>query len=52
MATFNAYIDGQLAKVDEPDITPDERKFMRDMMLTMYANPLKNQLSAHDCHKT
>lgn len=52
VATFNAYIDGQLAKVDEPDITPDERKFMRDMMLTMYANPLKNQLSAHDCHKT
>ena len=51
VATFNAYIDGQLAKVDEPDITPDERKFMRDMMLTMYANPLKNQLSAHDCHK-
>lgn len=47
--TFNAYINGQLAKVDEPDITPDEHKFMRDMMLTMYANPLKNQLAAGDC---
>lgn len=42
---FNAYIDSQLDKVtDIGDITPDERRYMRHMMLTMYANPLKNKL--------
>ena len=46
---FNAYIDGQLAKVDVPDITPEEQVFMRRTMLTMYANPLRNQLAARDC---
>ncbi len=43
---FDAYIDTQLAKVDVNDISDDERIFMRQMMLTMYANPLKNQLNA------
>ena len=43
---FDAYIDTQLAKVDVNSITDDERTFMRQMMLTMYANPLKNQLNA------
>ena len=43
---FDAYIDTQLAKVDVNDISDDERTFMRQMMLTMYANPLKNQLNA------
>ncbi|MCM1441590.1 MAG: hypothetical protein NC131_20645 [Roseburia sp.] len=47
--SFNAYVDAQLAKVDEPDITDDERRFMRHTMLMMYANPLKNQLAARDC---
>ncbi|MCM1067202.1 MAG: acyltransferase [Muribaculaceae bacterium] len=47
--TFDAYIDSQLAKVDVTDITADERAFMRQMMLTMYANPLKNQLAAQNC---
>lgn len=42
---FDKYIDAQLDKVDVSDITPDERDFMRHMMLTMYANPLKNKLS-------
>ena len=46
---FDAYIDAQLAKVDVPDITDDEKVFMRRMMLTMYAKPLKNQLTALDC---
>lgn len=46
---FNKYIDTQLDKVDVPDITPEEREFMRQTMLTMYANPLKNQRTALDC---
>lgn len=46
---FNAYVDSQLAKVDVPDITAEEREFMRHTMLAMYANPLRNQLAARDC---
>lgn len=41
-----AYIEGQLDKVDVPDITVQERNFMRTYMLTMYANPLRNKLLA------
>lgn len=44
--SFERYIDTQLDKVDVPDITPGEREFMRHMMLTMYANPLKNKLAS------
>lgn len=40
------YFNRQLAKVDVDDITPDERDFMWKMMLTMYANPLRNKLKA------
>lgn len=46
VADFDAYIEKQLAKVDVDDITSQERAFMREMMLSMYANPLKNQLVA------
>lgn len=49
LEAFNSYIEHQLAKVDVPDITPEERTFMRRMMLTMYANPLRNQLAAIEC---
>ncbi|MDE6273306.1 MAG: acyltransferase [Muribaculaceae bacterium] len=38
------YFNSQLDKVDLPDITSEEREFMMTMMLTMYANPLKNKL--------
>ena len=38
------YFNTQLDKVDLPDITPEEREYMMQMMLTMYANPLKNKL--------
>lgn len=38
------YFNNQLNKVDVPDVTPDERAFMLEMMLVMYANPLKNKL--------
>lgn len=44
--SFDEYIDRQLAKVEVEDITADERSFMRRMMLSMYANPLKNQIEA------
>lgn len=38
------YFQTQLAKVDVPDVTDEERDFMLEMMLVMYANPLKNKL--------
>lgn len=40
------YIDRQLAKVDLPDLMPDDYEYMRHMMLSMYANPLTNKLRA------
>ncbi len=43
---ISQYIEGQLDKVDVPDITPQERNFMRTYMYTMYANPLRNKLLA------
>lgn len=43
---FDHYIDAQLERVDVENITDDERAYMRTMMLTMYANPLKNKLLA------
>lgn len=43
---FDVYLDGQLDKVDLPDITEEERAFMRRAILGMYANPLRNQLIA------
>lgn len=41
---FENYFNSQLDKVDVPDVSPEERLFMLDKMLTMYANPLKNKL--------
>ncbi|MDE6135777.1 MAG: acyltransferase [Muribaculaceae bacterium] len=46
---FNAYVDSRLALVNVPDITDEERQFMLHTMLTMYANPLRNQRLAKDC---
>lgn len=43
---FNEYINRQLDRVDIPDITSEERDYMRSMMLGMYANPLRNQIAA------
>lgn len=45
---FDDYIKAQLEKVEVDDITPEEHVYMREMMLSMYANPLKNQLVAKD----
>ncbi len=38
------YFNSQIDKVDLPHITAEERDFLMTMMLTMYANPLKNKL--------
>ncbi len=38
------YFNRQLSKVDVPDLTAEERDYMMEMMLVMYANPLKNKL--------
>lgn len=38
------YFNKQLSKVDLADVTEEEHEFMMQMMLTMYANPLKNKL--------
>ena len=52
VAAFEQYIEGQLDKVNkevEGPISEEERDFMRQAMLKMYANPLKNQRAALDC---
>ncbi len=43
-AEYSKYFNGQLDKVDLPNITAEEREFMLAAMLKMYANPLRNQL--------
>lgn len=40
------YFDRQLAKIDVADATDEEKDYMKEMMLIMYANPLKNKLRA------
>lgn len=46
MTKVSEYIECQLDKVDVPDVTIQERNFMRTYMYTMYANPLRNKLLA------
>ena len=43
--TFEKYLSGQLAKINLPN---KDEAFLRERMLTMYANPLKNYLIAHE----
>lgn len=38
------YFNNQLNKVDVDNVTDEERNYMLEMMLIMYANPLKNKL--------
>ena len=40
------YFNRQLAKADISDATQEENEYMLEMMLYMYANPLKNKLKA------
>lgn len=42
--SIQEYFSGQLAKVDLENITDEERDKMMHLLLTMYANPLKNKL--------
>ena len=43
---FEAYLNGQLAKIDIPQ---KDDNFLKERMLTMYANPLRNYLNTQDC---
>lgn len=49
--SFNDYIERQLDRVEVDDVAEEERAYMRRMMLTMYANPLTNQLAASECER-
>jgi hypothetical protein len=42
---FEEYLAGQLAKINIPN---KDEAFLRERMLTMYANPLRNYLAAHE----
>lgn len=42
---FNEYLAGQLAKINIPN---KDEAFLRERLLTMYANPLRNYLAAHE----
>lgn len=42
-AAFEGYLNGQLAKIDLPQ---KDEPFLRERMLTMYANPYRNYLKA------
>lgn len=44
--SFIDYVNGQIAKIDVPDITVEEHDFLVERMLVMYSNPLKNKLRA------
>lgn len=41
---FLDYLNGQIAKINEPDITAEEHAYMEELLLIMYSNPLKNKL--------
>ncbi|MCM1110795.1 MAG: hypothetical protein NC336_06280 [Clostridium sp.] len=43
---FISYVDRQLDKVDIEGISELDRHFMREKILAMYANPLKNKISS------
>lgn len=45
---FKQYIDNQLKKVDVPELSADDYDYMKEMMLTMYANPLRNNINVDD----
>jgi hypothetical protein len=48
VAKFKEYANTQLSKVEVDNITDDEHEFMHKMLLTMYSNPVKNQLAAQE----
>ena len=44
-AAFEKYLQGQIAKIDIPN---KDEAFLRERMLTMYANPARNSLAVTD----
>lgn len=44
-AVFEKYLQGQIAKIDIPN---KDETFLRERMLTMYANPARNSLAVTD----
>lgn len=40
------YIESQIERMEVDDMTDEEREYVRTLILTMYANPLKNKLRA------
>lgn len=47
IASFDAYVNRQMSRIDIPGgLSDDERAYGLEMLLTMYANPLKNKLKA------
>ena len=47
IARFDAYIERQMSRIDIPGgLSDNERAYGLEMLLTMYANPLKNKLKA------
>lgn len=45
-AAFEKYVECQLDKVNDILVDADDREYMRNMIFTMYSNPLKNKLKA------
>lgn len=43
---FMEYIESQIERMEVDDMTDEEREYVRTLILTMYANPLKNKLRA------
>ncbi len=41
---FEEYIEKQLSKTEVEDLKTEEMEYMREIMLIMYSNPLKNKL--------
>lgn len=46
VAAVNEYFEKQASKVKVDDLNDDEKAFVREMFLTMYANPLINKLES------
>ncbi len=43
---FLTYVESQIDRAEIPDLTGEQRGFMYRTMLTMYANPLRNNLAS------
>ena len=43
---FNDYLNGQLDKITDIQVSDSDRNYMLKYMLQMYSNPLTNQVEA------